>query len=406
MDIGESEQVVGGDKDSSFPFRFLPNPNLDRAAPYTLAEQWILNLARHREVHDEITSWPDYQPTPLLDLAALAGELGIGRLWYKDEGARFGLGTFKALGGAYGVLRIIQDEVQRLTRRSGVTGREILEGAHEDIASGITVTCATDGNHGRSVAWGARIFGCNSVVYLPPAVSRAREAAIAEYGAEIVRTTGSYDDAVAEAQRDAQHLERFVVSDTSYEANVNIPRDIMQGYTVILAEVGEQLPESERPTHVFLQGGVGGFAASVVGHLWEAHGAARPISIVVEPDCADCLLQSASHGRPTSVTDVHRTVMGCLACGEVSPLAWYLLERSVDAFMAIPDEASETAVRLLGEQVPPVAAGPSGAAGLAGLLCIAQDRKSRETVGLSGTSCVLVIGTEGAIEGASGYLEG
>ena len=107
MDIGESEQVVGGGEDSSFPFRFLPNPNLDRAAPYTLAEQWILNLARHREVHDEITSWPDYQPTPLLDLAALAGKLGIGRLWYKDEGARFGLGTFKALGGAYGVLRII-----------------------------------------------------------------------------------------------------------------------------------------------------------------------------------------------------------------------------------------------------------------------------------------------------------
>jgi diaminopropionate ammonia-lyase len=377
-------------------FRLLPNPRLDRTAPYTLAEQWILNRTRHAEVVEEITSWPDYRPTPLLDLPDLARTLDVGRLSYKDEGTRFDLGTFKALGGAYGVLRIIQDEVERLTETSGVTGCEVLDGAHRNIAAGITVTCASDGNHGRSVAWGARRFGCRSVVYLPSAVSAEREAAIAEHGAHIVRTGGSYDDAVAQAQRDAQWAERFVVSDTSYEANVNVPRDIMQGYTVILAEVMEQLPEAERPTHVFLQGGVGGFAASMVGHLWETQGANRPISVVVEPDCADCLFQSAIHGRPTPVTDVHRTVMGCLAAGEVSTLGWYLLERTADAFMTIPDEASDAAVDALAHRSPPVPAGPSGAAGLGGLLCVADDRDARATLSLDSSSHVLVIGTESA----------
>ena len=375
-------------------FRLLPNPRLDRTAPYSLAEQWILNRGRHLEVKEEISSWPGYEPTPLLDLRSLAKELAIGRLSLKNEGVRFGLGSFKALGGAYGVLRVIQDEIARLTRTSGVTGREILGGVHRDIASGITVTCASDGNHGRSVAWGAQLFGCRCVVYLPPAVSPAREAAIAEHGAVIVRTRGDYDGAVMEAQRDAQHLERFVVSDTSYEANVNVPRDIMQGYTVLLTEVLERLPASERPTHVFLQGGVGGFAASVVGHLWETLGPDRPACVVVEPDCANCLFESASLGRPATVTDVHRTIMGCLACGEVSTLAWYMLERSVDAFMTIADEAVETAMRRLENGDPAVSVGPSGAAGLAGLMCIAGDVRNRTTIGLDRSSHVLVVATE------------
>ncbi len=380
-------------------FRFLPNPLLDRTAPYSLAERWILNRERHLEVMEEISSWPGYEPTPLLDLRPLAKELAIGRLSLKNEGVRFGLGSFKALGGAYGVLRVIQAEIERLTQTSGVTGREILGGAYRDIATGITVTCASDGNHGRSVAWGAQLFGCRCVVYLPPPVSQAREAAIAEHGAVIVRTRGGYDGAVMEAQRDAQYLERFVVSDTAYEGNVNVPRDIMQGYTVLLVEALERLPASDRPTHVFLQGGVGGFAASMVAHLWETLGPDRPACVVVEPDCANCLFESASLGRPVTVTDVHRTIMGCLASGEVSTLAWYILERSVDAFMSIADEAAETAVRRLENGDPAVSVGPSGAAGLAGLMCIAGDVDTRTTIGLDRSSHVLVVATERATAG-------
>ena len=391
--------LVSMHSDPTPPFRLLPNPRLDRTAPYTLAEQWILNRGRHLEVMEEISSWPGYEPTPLLDLRPLAKELAIGRLSLKNEGARFGLGSFKALGGAYGVVRVIQDEIERLTQTSGVTGREIMDGAYRDIACGITVTCASDGNHGRSVAWGAQLFGCRCVVYLPPAVSPAREAAIVQYGATIVRTRGDYDDAVMEAHRDAQRLERFVVSDTSYEANVNVPRDIMQGYTVLLAEVLERLTGSDRPTHIFLQGGVGGFAASVVGHLWETLGPDRPACIVVEPDCANCLFESASLGRPATVTNVHRTIMGCLACGEVSTLAWYILERSVDAFMSIADEAAETAMRRLANADLAVPVGPSGVAGLAGLVCIAGDADTRTAIGLDRSSHVLVVATERPTKG-------
>ncbi len=391
--------LVSMPSDPTLPYRLLPNPRLDRTAPYSLAEQWILSGERHLEVLEEISSWPGYEPTPLVDLGALATELGIGRLSLKNEGLRFGLGSFKALGGAYGVLRVIQEEIERQTRTSDMTGPEILDGKHRDIATSITVTCASDGNHGRSVAWGAQLFGCRCVVYLPPAVSPAREAAIVRHGAEIVRTRGDYDDAVMEAQRDAQHLGRFVVSDTSYEANVNVPRDIMQGYTVLLAEILAQISERDRPTHIFLQGGVGGFAASMVGHLWETFGADRPTCVVVEPDCANCLFESAARGRPATVTDVHRTIMGCLACGEVSTLAWYILERSVDAFMSIPDHATTAAMGLLENGDPAIPVGPSGAAGLAGLLCVAGDSEASRTLGLDRSSHVLVVATEGPTMG-------
>ena len=185
--------------------RFLLNPNLDRTAPYGLGEQWILSHDYHRDVFAEISSWPDYAVTPLHDLADVAVPAGVGRLLYKDESQRFEVGSFKALGGAYGVLRWIQDEVERVTGARGVTALDVLGGAHREIAAGITVTCATDGNHGRAVAWGARMFGCRAVVYLPAAASREREEAIAAYGAEIVRTNGSYDEAVRQAQVDAQH---------------------------------------------------------------------------------------------------------------------------------------------------------------------------------------------------------
>jgi diaminopropionate ammonia-lyase len=386
--------------DAALPFSLLPNSGLDRAAPYGLGEKWILNHVRHREVLEEICSWPGYRPTPLRHLPNLAAQLGIGSLWYKDESGRFDLGSFKALGGAYGVLRVIQGEVQRLTGRTGITGREILDGAYRDLASAITVTCATDGNHGRSVAWGAgsSMFGCRCVVYLPSAVSPRREAAISAYGAEIVRTSAEYDEAVRQAQRDARRLGRFVVSDTSYPAYVNIPRDVMQGYTVMVAEILQQLPDNDLPTHVFLQGGVGGLAASFVAHLWEARGSDRPIAVVVEPDCADCLFQSAAAGRPTIVSDVHGTIMAGLACGEVSLLAWHILERGADAFMAVADQAAKRAMRMLAAQQPAIVAGESGAAGLAGLLSVADHADSRQTIRLDQSSRVLLVGTEGATD--------
>ena len=383
------------------PIRLLRNPGLDRNAAYGPAEQWVLNRARHREVSREIRSWPGYCVTPLRDLPRIAQRAGVRRVWCKDEANRFGVGSFKALGGAYGVLRVIQGEAERLTGETIPTGRKIMDGAHRELASAITVTCATDGNHGRSVAWGSGtdMFGCRCKIYLPAAVSAPREAAIAAYGADVVRTNSGYDEAVRQSQRDARQHGWFVVSDTSYPAYVNIPRDVMQGYTVMVAEILEQLPANDRPTHIFLQGGVGGLAAAFVAHLWETLGPTRPIAVVVEPHCADCLFRSAAAGRPTTITDVHGTIMAGLACGEVSLLAWYLLERGADAFLSIADDAARWAMRLLASEDVPVVAGESGAAGLAGLLSLADDPKSRETIDLDPSSTVLVIGTEGATDG-------
>ncbi len=224
--------------------------------------------------HAEIRTWPGYRPTPLYQLKGLATEAGVANIWYKDEASRFGLGSFKALGGAYAVLRCIQAE----------TGA-------------MTFTTATDGNHGRAVAWGARMFGAQSVIFLPASCSANREAAIAAHGARIVRTGLNYDDAVRECVRAADRNGWRMVSDTSWNGYVDVPRIVMQGYTLLVDEVLAQL--SVDLTHIFVQAGVGGLAAAVCAYLWQQLGNRRPRFIVVEPEGACCVMASALAGTPT-----------------------------------------------------------------------------------------------------------
>ncbi|KPK78300.1 MAG: diaminopropionate ammonia-lyase [Gemmatimonas sp. SM23_52] len=384
-----------------WPIRLLANPSADRTRSYGPPERDVLSHARHAEALREISSWPSYRPTPLVHLRGLAQSTGLAAIWYKDESTRFGLNAFKALGGAYAVQRVLASALRERAGRADVGAQDLVAGRYRDIVSELTVTCATAGNHGRSVAWGAEMFGCRSVIYLPAVTSRHREAAIAAYGAEIVRTAGNYDEAVRRCDQDARRLGRFVVSDTSYPGYMEIPRDVMQGYTVMVAEALEQLPPGERPTHVFVQAGVGGLAAAVCAYLWEAWGAERPILVVVEPDAADPLFRSAAAGRPTRVPGEYHTIMAGLEAGEVSLLAWSILEKGADAFLTIPDEAAEATMRLLAEAVegdPPVVAGESGAAGLAGTLAALQDAGARGTLQLGSDSRVLVFGTEGATD--------
>ena len=230
--------------------------------PYPDTLKPILSLAAHAEAMAEIVDWPGYAPTPLVSLAGLARAAGVAAIHYKHEAGRFGLGSFKALGGAYAVLRLLKKEI---LRRCGqhASSRELLDGKFKDLVADITVTCATDGNHGRSVAWGAQIFGCPCVIYIHATVSEGRRAAIAGYGAEVVRTAGNYDDAVRAADVAAKEHGWFVVSDTSYPGYTDVPRDVMQGYSVMVEEALRQWPEALPPTHVFVQGGVGGLAAAV-----------------------------------------------------------------------------------------------------------------------------------------------
>ena len=350
------------------PPTLLVNPHCDRSRAYGPAETAILSLAAAATVRAAISAWAGYSPTPLRDLAGLAAEAGLGSILYKDEDSRFGLKSFKALGGAYAV--------------------ELLARQHE--ARDLVVTCATDGNHGRAVAWGARRAGCRAVIYVHEGVSEGRAAAIRGYGAEVRREGRHYDESVRIAAETAAHEGWQIVSDTSWPGYMDVPRHVMQGYSLLAAESWDA---GARPTHVFVQGGVGGLAAGVLSWFWEREGARRPVCVVVEPERAACLLESARAGHPVAASGDLDTIMAGLACGEPSALAWSILDPRADAFMAIPDEAAAAAMRRLARDG--IVGGESGAAGLAGLLAAAADPAMRTALQLDGNSHVLVFGTEG-----------
>ena len=231
-----------------------------------------------------------------------------------------------------------------------------------------------------------------------PACQR-RAHAIADLGAEVRRVSGNYDDAVRKAANDAIGHGWHVVSDTSYEGYVSVPRDVMQGYSVMVEEVLNQMEGV--PTHAFVQGGVGGLAAAVCAHFWQRFGERRPKCVVVEPDQADCLYRSAIAGEPTVVHGPLDTIMAGLACGEVSLLAWKILDSGADAFMTITDAAAAEAMRILADARfgdEPVVAGESAVAGFAGFLNAAGDAGGRASLSLGPDSVVLLFGTEGATD--------
>lgn len=381
------------------PFHWYRNPRAVLSDYYPPEAAAIIHRPGIDQAMAVIQSWPGYAATPLLTMPRLAERLGVQNLYYKHESSRFGLGSFKGLGGAYAVFRLLSRIVEEKTGQD-LTPSELLSGAYRHITQHITVTTATDGNHGRSVAWGAQQFGCKSVIYIHAHVSEGREKAIAGYGAKVVRIEGNYDDSVRQAQKDADSNGWFVISDTSYPGYTAVPKDVMLGYCVMVEEALEQMAPS-KPTHLFLQGGVGAVAAAVAGYFWEAWGKERPRIVVVEPEKADCLYQSAKAGKIVSVTGKLDTMMAGLACGEVSILAWDILNQASDGFLTIPDEAAMGTMRYLasGELGDVrVVAGESAVAGLAGLMMTAASSECRAALGLNESSRVLIFGTEGATD--------
>jgi diaminopropionate ammonia-lyase len=343
-----------------------------------------------------ITGWDGYMPTPLLDLPRLAAGAGVASVWMKDESGRFGLGSFKALGGAYAVANRLAAELARRGVAVSASSADLADGRLSDRTGTITVTCATDGNHGRSVAWGAKRFHCRCVIFVHATVSQGRIDAIASYGAEVARVAGNYDNAVREAERQAKANGWFVVSDTSYPGYTEVPRDVMQGYRLMADEAADQWT-GPPPTHVFMQAGVGGAAAAVSVQM-RARFTPPPLLVIVEPDQAACLLASARAGAPTAVAGELKTIMAGLACGEPSLLAWQELERAAAAFMSIPDAAAISALRLLAAEG--AATGESGVAGLAAFLLAAAEHWSRHQLNLTGDARVLLFGTEGVTDPA------
>ncbi|CAG2142840.1 diaminopropionate ammonia-lyase [Cupriavidus numazuensis] len=377
------------------------NPSALRA-PYSDELRNIMNIDRAAECRQWLSAWRELcaGPTPLRRLDGLARHLGVGRVDLKDESTRATVGSFKALGAPVALVRLI---LRRWPDR-GWDAQALFQGAYAEALREFTVISATDGNHGRSLAAAAQSIGCRCVIVLHANVSEEREAPIAALGAQVVRIAGNYDESVVEAARLAAENGWYVVSDTSYDGYEEIPRDVMQGYGVIAAETLEQqdVPGQAKAcpyTHVFLQGGVGGLAAGIVSYLCEAFGEQRPAFIVVEPEQADCLYQSALRGQASQATGSVDSVMAGLACGETSPLAWKFLHPAVDFFLKIRDDEAVEAMRLLAAGVngdTPIVSGESGAAGLAGLVRLLADPALRRQTGFDQESRVLLINTEGA----------
>ncbi len=377
---------------------FLPNTLPLYRSPLEAADAAALGAAGAEAAEEFLRLRDNHRATPMHALPALAANLGIGSIHIKDEGQRLGLGSFKALGGAYAVVRLVIEEAERRSARK-VAITEYVSDEIRQIAATMTFSCATDGNHGRSVALGAQLVDAKAVVFVHAGVSDARIAAIARFGAEIVRVEGTYDETVREAARVAGARGWVIVSDTSWPGYERIPLLVMQGYTVIAREALRAL--SEPPTHVFVQSGVGGIAAAIAAHMALELGDRRPRFVVVDPDRAACIYESARAGRLVQVPTGEPTVMAMLDCYEASLIAWRILSRCADAFMTIEDDEAVAVMNRLARPLgsdPAVVAGESGGVGLAALIQAAADPRARDALGLNQASRVLVINTEGATD--------
>ena len=365
---------------------------------YASAANSVISAQDAADALAEISSWQHYQATPLISLTKLSNHLDCGMIAYKDESKRFGLGSFKALGGAYAVLCLVAREYKQ-AKGSDIGLADIRKGLHKDFSSKMMVTTATDGNHGRSVAWGAKNAGCQCRIYIHREVSEGRKLAMEAYGANVIRIDGDYDESVRQCAIESADNGWFVVSDTSYENYMRVPRDVMAGYTVIASEVKQQI---EKPlTHVVIQAGVGGLAAAVCAGLWMDTGADRPQIIVVETEHADCWLKSIKARKPTPVSISVETVMAGLSCGEVSQLAWDVLSLCIDAVVTLADDQVPAAMRLFadGEMAKEkIEAGECAVPGALALMAVCADKTLKAKLGIDATSHVLLLGCEGATD--------
>lgn len=354
-----------------------------------------------KKVNQFHKGFDEYSVTPLHSLEALANHLGVKNIFLKDESYRFGLNAFKVLGGAYAVghylankLGIDISEVSFEYLRSKEVKEELGE---------ITFVTATDGNHGRGVAWAANQLGQKSVVYMPKGSSPIRLNNIRKEGSDASIIDGNYEDAVALSDEMAKKHGWVVIQDTAWEGYEEIPTWIMQGYGTLIYEAIEQLEEYgiDQPTHVFLQAGVGSFAGTVLGYLVDKFGENRPITVIVEPDHANCLYLSSLSGKMEIVEGDMPTIMAGLACGAPNTVTYDLLKDYADGYLSCPDYVSARGMRILASPLrgdPQVISGESGAVGM-GVLTLLMEREEykeiREGLKLDENSIVLLISTEG-----------
>jgi diaminopropionate ammonia-lyase len=347
-----------------------------------------------------ISTWPSYGVTPLLRLPRAAKRMGIAELLCKDEGARLGLESFKALGAVYASVAILSDWLARRTGMA-VGDAELLSGGYRHLLKDVVLTSATDGNHGFSLAYAARSMGCRARIFIPHGVSPGRADALRRQGAEVVRIDGIYEEAMQAAVAAAEtDPDTFLISDYATPDYQAVPRLCMAGYSAIIHEVAAQMGDLP-PTHILAPAGCGGLAAAIItsgAQLWRN---AAPRVIIVEPTRAACVFASAEAGEAVRIEGDLDTIMGGLACAAVSAVAWPTLRDGAMAFMQIDDGAAIEAMRFLARPEggdPAIVSGETGAAGMAALIAVHADAAARAALDLTEHSRVLVISCESATD--------
>ena len=344
-------------------------------------------------------SLPVYEPTPLADLKCLSAGLGLGRIAVKDESKRFGLNAFKGLGTSYSVARYLAQYLD--LPESEMTYENLQKPENRERLRGVTLVTATDGNHGRGIAWAAKLFGLFAHVFMPKGGSPERLANIRGLGAEAAFTNYNYDDAVRYAAQMAKEKGWVLIQDTAFEGYTEIPLWIMQGYTTLAHEAVEQFGET--PTHIFLQAGVGSMAGAVTGYFAAHSGENRPVVTIVEPNSADCLYRTAAanDGKPHIVTGEINSIMAGLSCGEPNPIGWEILRDYADHFVSVPEWVAAKGMRILGNPTgddPRVISGESGAVTTGFVAELMQNTSLdylRDRIGLNKDSRILCVSTEG-----------
>lgn len=364
----------------------------------------------NREVAEKTTqfhkSFPGYCRTPLARLKNAAKEFGVADIFVKDESYRFGLNAFKVLGASFAIGQYIANRLGRDLSElpfSVMTSDEVKKELGE-----ITLVTATDGNHGRGVAWTANQLGQRSVVYMPKGSAPERLANIRKENSDASITDLRYDDTVRMARKRAEEPNCVLVQDTSWDGYTQVPTWIIQGYTTMANEIAQQLIEMgvDRPTHIFLQAGVGSMAGALAGFFTSVYGAEKPMITIVEPNAADCICRTAeaADGKLHAVTGDLKTIMAGLACGEPCGIAWEVLNSCADYFISCPDYAAAQGMRILADPAgedPRIVSGESGASTFGCVTEIMRNpelKELKETLKLDETSRVLFFSTEGATD--------
>lgn len=382
--------------------KYIVNENT-RKTDIEKASAGFINSEVVEKVRNFHKSFPEYEVTPLQSLDEFSKQLGFSNIWVKDESYRFGLNAFKVLGGSYAVGKYLAEKLN--VDISELSFEKLRSKEVKEKLGNITFVTATDGNHGRGLAWAVNRLGQKSVVYMPKGSSEIRLNNIRKEGSEASITDLNYDDTVRLASQKAKENGWVLVQDTAWDGYEKIPTWIMQGYGTILDEAMEQIAEAgvDRPTHVFLQAGVGSFAGSMLGYLVEKFGDERPMTVIVEPDKAACLYKSMNvgDGEPHSVTGSLNTIMAGLACGEPSTSSWGILKDYAEVFASCPDNVAARGMRILANPLgcdPHIISGESGAVGMGLVSLLAENRKLKDmknTLKLNQDSKILIISTEG-----------